>query len=52
MLPQSPSRLRPDRHPEAARVARDKVLQRMATLGVWTQEEVEDARIEPVVARA
>ena len=52
VLPQSPSRLRPDRHPEAARVARDKVLQRMATLGVWTQEEVEDARIEPVVARA
>lgn len=52
VLPQSPSRLRPDRHPEAARVARDKVLQRMATLEVWTQEEVEDARIEPVVARA
>ena len=52
VLPQSPSRLRPDRHPEAARVARDKVLQRMTTLGVWTREEVEDARIEPVVARA
>ena len=52
VLPQSPSRLRPDRHPEVARVARDKVLQRMATLGVWTREEVADARIEPVVARA
>ncbi|MCB1611823.1 MAG: transglycosylase domain-containing protein, partial [Xanthomonadales bacterium] len=25
-LPQAPSRLRPDRHPEAARKARDKVL--------------------------
>lgn len=52
VLPQSPSRLRPDREPEAARRARDKVLARMATLGVWTREQVEDARIEPVVARS
>ncbi len=51
VLPQSPSRLRPDRHPEAAREARDKVLQRMATLGVWGAAEIEDARIEPVVSR-
>jgi penicillin-binding protein 1C len=51
VLPQSPSRRRPDRHPEAAQIARDKVLDRMADLGVWTREEVEDARIEPVVAR-
>ncbi|HYG06825.1 MAG TPA: penicillin-binding protein 1C [Stenotrophomonas sp.] len=52
VLPQSPSALRPDRHPERARAARDKVLDRMATLGVWSAAEVEDARIEPVVARA
>lgn len=52
VLPQAPSRLRPDRHPEAARAARDKVLTRMAALGVWTRAEVADARIEPVVARA
>jgi penicillin-binding protein 1C len=52
VLPQSPSRLRPDRHPEAARAARDKVLERMAELGVWTRAEVDDARIEPVVARS
>lgn len=51
VLPQAPSRLRPDRHPEAARAARDKVLARMATLGAWTQAQVDDARIEPVVAR-
>ena len=51
VLPQSPSRLRPDRHPEAARVARDKVLQRMADLGAWSPAQVADARIEPVVAR-
>lgn len=52
VLPQSPSRLRPDRQPERARAARDKVLIRMAKLGLWSQEEVRDARVEPVVARS
>ncbi|MGY0504359.1 penicillin-binding protein 1C [Luteimonas sp. e5] len=52
VLPQSPSRLRPDREPEAARVARDKVLARMARRGVWSADAVADARIEPVVARS
>ncbi|WP_430980805.1 penicillin-binding protein 1C [Stenotrophomonas terrae] len=52
VLPQSPSRLRPDRHPEAAQRARDKVLARMAELGVWSADDVADARIEPVVARS
>ena len=52
VLPQSPSRLRPDRHPEAAQAARDKVLARMAKLGVWSEQDVRDARIEPVVARS
>ncbi|WCE04011.1 penicillin-binding protein 1C [Pseudoxanthomonas sp. JBR18] len=52
VLPQSPSRLRPDRHPQAAQAARDKVLARMVALGVWTQAQVDDARIEPVVARS
>ena len=52
VLPQAPSRLRPDRHPDAARAARDKVLARMQALGTWTAAEVEDARIEPVVARS
>lgn len=51
VLPQAPSRWRPDREPQAARAARDKVLERMATLGAWTPAEVRDARIEPVVAR-
>lgn len=51
VLPQAPSRLRPDREAEAARTARDKVLDRMATLDVWTPAEVRDARIESVVAR-
>ncbi|HLM53344.1 MAG TPA: penicillin-binding protein 1C [Pseudoxanthomonas sp.] len=52
VLPQAPSRLRPDRHPQAARIARDKVLQRMADRGVWRCEEVADARVETVVARS
>ncbi|KDC04896.1 penicillin-binding protein 1C [Bordetella bronchiseptica E012] len=49
-LPQAPSRLRPDRHPQAAQLARDKVLQRMAQRGVWDAALVADARIENVVA--
>jgi penicillin-binding protein 1C len=52
VLPQSPSRLRPDRHPEAARAARDKVLKRMHDLGVWSAAQVRDAAVEPVVARS
>lgn len=52
VLPQSPSRLRPDRHPQAARVARDKVLARMVSQQVWSQAQVDDARIEPVVAQS
>ncbi|UNK43779.1 penicillin-binding protein 1C [Luteimonas sp. S4-F44] len=52
VLPQAPSRLRPDRAPEASRAARDKVLERMVALDVWTRAEVDDAKIEPVVARS
>ncbi|BCT94022.1 penicillin-binding protein 1C [Lysobacter helvus] len=52
VLPQSPSRLRPDREPERARIARDKVLARMASSGTWSAEDVRDARMEPVVARS
>jgi len=52
VLPQSPSRWRPDRHPERARAARDKVLDRMAELGIWTRAEVDDAKIERVVSRS
>src|SRR5690606_38150769 len=52
VLPQAPTRLRPDRAPEAARRARDKVLERMASSGRWSRAEVDDALIEPVVARS
>lgn len=52
VLPQAPTRLRPDREPEAAQVARDKLLRRMVARGVWTRAEVEDAQVETVVSRA
>jgi penicillin-binding protein 1C len=51
VLPQSPSRLRPDRQASAAQIARDKVLDRMATLQVWTRAQVADAKIESVATR-
>jgi penicillin-binding protein 1C len=49
VLPQAPSRLRPDRQPARARVARDKVLQRMA--GAWPDSEIQDALQEPIIAQ-
>ena len=49
VLPQAPSLLRPDRYPQRARSARDKVLQRMQ--GRWSQGVVADALTEPVTAQ-
>ncbi len=51
VLPQAPSRNRPDRHPERARVARDKVMQRLVAQGVWPKQVWLEGRIEPVLAR-
>lgn len=50
VLPQAPSRLRPDRYPQAAQAARDKVLQRLAAH--WSERVIADARMEPVIAQA
>ena len=50
-LPQAPSRLRPDRSPAAAQAARDKVLARMAKLGLWSPAAVADARVERVAVQ-
>ncbi|MBC7500042.1 MAG: penicillin-binding protein 1C [Herminiimonas sp.] len=52
VLPQAPSRLRPDRHAALAQQARDKVLRRMAELHHWSQAEVDDAVVEKVGANA
>ena len=48
-LPQSPSRLRPDRYPVRAGVRRRRVLARMAMLGMITTQQQSLAASEPVV---
>jgi penicillin-binding protein 1C len=50
-LPQSPERLRPDRHPEAARAARNRILDRAAETGLLAAEMVAAAKAMPVPAR-
>ncbi|BFO06342.1 peptidoglycan glycosyltransferase PbpC [Pseudomonas guariconensis] len=49
VLPQAPSRLRPDRHPERAQRARDKVLERLAEYQVWPAQRVSEAQEEPLL---
>lgn len=46
VLPQSPSRLRPDRYPARAQKARDKVLNRLLSEGIWSADVVHDAKEE------
>lgn len=48
VLPQAPSRLRPDRWPQRAQAARDKVLRRMASQHVWSEKQVKESLEEPV----
>lgn len=48
VLPQAPSRLRPDRWPDRAEAARNKVLERMAIQGIWSAKQVQESREEPV----
>ncbi|WP_393969331.1 peptidoglycan glycosyltransferase PbpC [Kluyvera intermedia] len=48
VLPQAPSRLRPDRWPERAQAARNKVLDRMLTQHVWPAGAVKEAKEEAV----
>jgi penicillin-binding protein 1C len=47
-IPRSPERLRPDRHPDAARQARDAVLQRMAAAGIISDQAMAEAAAEQV----
>ncbi|HHR6078289.1 TPA: peptidoglycan glycosyltransferase PbpC [Providencia alcalifaciens] len=48
VLPQAPSRLRPDRYPERAQAARDKVLDRLAEYQVWSTEKVNEIKQEQI----
>ncbi len=50
-LPNAPSRLRPDRHPDRARQRRDAVLRRMRACGFITPAERDAALAEPVLCR-
>ena len=50
-LPQSPARLRPDRHPERARARQGYVLERMAACGFITDVQLHTARAQPLVLR-
>jgi penicillin-binding protein 1C len=47
-LPQSPEARRPDRHPQAALAARDRVLDRVAAEGAIAGDEVAEAKRKPV----
>ena len=51
VLPQAPSRNRPDRFPLRAEQARNKVLGRLARRGHWSPQRVEDAKRETVWAQ-
>jgi penicillin-binding protein 1C len=48
VLPQSPSRNRPDRYPAQATLVRDKLLNRMQ--GVWSAQVIHEAKQEAVIA--
>lgn len=48
VLPQAPSRLRPDRHPKLAQQYRDKVLDRLLSFQVWSEESVTRAKQENI----
>lgn len=50
-LPQSPSARRPDRHPQTAQIARDRVLNRLTNSGVLSVGEGNAAQKEPVISR-
>src|ERR1700687_4869659 len=47
-LPQSPELRRPDRYPDAARSARDRVLDRAAAVGIVPSDEIAHAKSDPV----
>ena len=50
-LPQSPERRRPDRRPEIAKAARDRVIATLAERGVITPNEAKEAMEEPIPDR-
>ncbi|GAA5216218.1 penicillin-binding protein 1C [Corallincola platygyrae] len=52
IMPQAPSRYRPDRYPERARQARDKLVQRLVDDGVWPADAITEVAMEPVLVQS
>ena len=48
VLPQAPSRLRPDRHPLRAQAARDKLLHRLHQHKTWPTQQIDEALAEAI----
>src|SRR5690554_1995260 len=48
VLPQAPSRLRPDRHPLRAQAARDKLLHRLYQHKTWPTQQIDEALAEAI----
>lgn len=51
-LPQAPEARRPDRHPEAARAARDRVLNMFVRIGAISRTRAEEGRESAIPARS
>jgi len=51
-LPQAPEARRPDRHPQAARTARDAMLDKLADAGLISRRRAAEARESAIPARA
>lgn len=51
VLPQSPTRMRPDRHPDRAAAGRNKVIDRVVKFGVWDARTAAAAKMERVLSR-
>lgn len=52
VLPQAPSRYRPDRYPDAAKFARNKVLARLQSQGLWLDANIDRLQARPVYGQA
>ena len=50
VLPQAPTRYRPDRNPAAATLARNKVIDRLVSYGVWSANDARQAKMETVTS--
>ncbi len=48
ILPQAPSLTRPDRFPDKAAAAREKVINRLTAMKIWTEKQSAEALLEPI----